>query len=379
MEVVPAKFVGGSLALGVGMALGREGPTVQMGASVGAEIGRRSGLHPNDTRSLSAALAGAGLGVAFSAPTGARCSSSKSLHAIRTRLVVATLISAAVALAVARPIVGSDPVFPVSPIPDSPLWHLLIYVPMGLFIGWLGIHYNRLVILMLDLMERMTGLLPEIRAALIGALVGAIGVIAPWLVGGGRCWRPGAGGGGLPISTLLVVFVVRWFPRSPVVRGRHCGRTFRAVARGGCLHRSPYGEHPQRAGSLVEPVGRGVRDGGHVHVLRRRRAGAGHRCCADCGDDRDHDSSDPHVAGRGYRDGHLHGSQGAADLRHVAHADGPVGTRYLPASPRCVGSTVTTGEPPIRSATGARSQPWCRSHDRDTPTFHREGSRRSAP
>lgn len=211
-RVVPAKFVGGLLALGVGMALGREGPTVQMGASVGAEIGRRSGLHPNDTRSLSAALAGAGLGVAFSAPTGGAVFVFEELaRAIRTRLVVATLISAAVALAVARPIVGSDPVFPVSPIPDSPLWHLLIYVPMGLFIGWLGIHYNRLVILMLDLMERMTGLLPEIRAALIGALVGAIGVIAPWLVGGGEVLGDRVLVVGLPISTLLVVFVVRWF------------------------------------------------------------------------------------------------------------------------------------------------------------------------
>ena len=262
--------------------------------------------------------------------------------------MVATWISAAVALAVA-PIVGSDPVFPVSPIPDSPPVASADLRAHGPVHRWLGFHYNRLVIPMLDLMERMTGL-PEIRAALIRALVHDR-VIAPWLAGGGG----GALGDrvlmvGLPISTLLVVFVVRWFFRSPVVRGRHCGRTFAPLLVVGASI-SPYGEHPQRAGSLVEPVSRAFAMVGmstfFAAVVRAPVTGV----VLIVEMTATTTVPDPHVAGRGYRDGHLHGSQGAADLRHVAHADGPVGTRYLPASPRCVGLPVTTGEPPIRSAT----------------------------
>ncbi len=212
LRVVPAKFVGGALALGVGMALGREGPSVQMGASIGGGIAARADLDDHDTRTLSASLAGAGLGVAFSAPLGGAMFVIEELaRAIRTRLLVATLVSASVALAVAYPLVGSRPVFPVPLIQDPRLWHLALYAPLGLLVGFMGIYYNRLVIWNLDLMDRLSRVPPEARAAVIGGLVGALGVIAPWLVGGGEVLADRVLAVGLPLTTLIVILVVRWF------------------------------------------------------------------------------------------------------------------------------------------------------------------------
>jgi len=62
------KFVGGLLALGGGLVLGREGPSVQMGAAASFWVGRLFGCKWGDCRVLLAAGAGAGLATAFNAP-----------------------------------------------------------------------------------------------------------------------------------------------------------------------------------------------------------------------------------------------------------------------------------------------------------------------
>ena len=68
MRVLPVKFVSGALSIGGGLALGREGPTVQMGGAVGAAISGWFKVPPREKRTLIAAGAGAGLAAAFNAP-----------------------------------------------------------------------------------------------------------------------------------------------------------------------------------------------------------------------------------------------------------------------------------------------------------------------
>ncbi len=66
--LIPIKFFGGVLAIGSGLALGREGPSVQMGASIGNLFGEWFHLGWRNSRVLLAAGAGAGLAAAYNAP-----------------------------------------------------------------------------------------------------------------------------------------------------------------------------------------------------------------------------------------------------------------------------------------------------------------------
>ena len=72
-RIIPVKFVGGVLAIGSGLALGREGPTVQMAATIGHLVGKEFRRGWSDCRVLLAAGAGAGLAIAFNAPIAGCC------------------------------------------------------------------------------------------------------------------------------------------------------------------------------------------------------------------------------------------------------------------------------------------------------------------
>lgn len=224
-RVVPAKFIGGALAIGAGLALGREGPTVQMGAAIGSEAGRLARVTDRDRMTLSAALAGAGLAVAFSAPFGGAVFVLEEIaRAFRTRLAIATLVGVGTAIAMSRLILGPLPVFPIpaaslAALTDQPMWWLVVFAVLGVVLGLLGPAYNRFVLFFLAFFDgssssRVSRLICRLpvwaRAGIVGALVGIVGLIDPSLVGGGESLNESILVGRFALAGLVVVFLVRW-------------------------------------------------------------------------------------------------------------------------------------------------------------------------
>lgn len=187
IRVLPAKFVGGVLAIGSGLVLGREGPTVHMGAAIGAQAARGVRLPDSEIRMMQTALGGAGLAVAFNAPIGGTLFTLEEVtRSFRVKTVLATVCAAAMAVGCSRLILGDHPEFRIEPVAEPDLVWLPLFVVFGVLTGGLGALYNRLVLLFLDRVTAVRRVSGVTKAALIGAVIGLVMVLYPRAVGGGE-------------------------------------------------------------------------------------------------------------------------------------------------------------------------------------------------
>lgn len=211
LRTLPVKFLGGLLAIGPGLALGREGPTVQMAAIIGTQCGRICRLNREDRFMLYTAVAGAGLSVAFNAPlAGAAFVFEEVARRITLRRLLVTLTAVATSMAVFRAHFGDLTDFVVNLSPDLTLTDLLLMTLLGAACGLVGAAYNRTIVCGLNLFARAPSIPPEIKAGAVGALIGLIGWWHPEWIGGGEYQTQAILDGQLALGALLLLLSVRW-------------------------------------------------------------------------------------------------------------------------------------------------------------------------
>jgi CIC family chloride channel protein len=186
-RVLAVKMVSGVLAIGSGLALGREGPTVQMGGAIADGISRAMKLSPADRLTLTAAGAGAGLAAAFNAPlSGLVFVLEEMQRDFRPAVFGAAFVAAASADVVARSVSGQLPVFTVPSYAMAPLQALPAFALLGVVAGVFGILFNRCLLDTLDLMARVHRGWKFTSSAFVGAVAGLIAWFNPLAVGCGH-------------------------------------------------------------------------------------------------------------------------------------------------------------------------------------------------
>src|SRR5262245_45948534 len=210
-NLIWVKFCGGVLAIGSGLALGREGPSVQMGASIAHLVGNICRREWPDCRVLLAAGAGAGLATAFNAPmAGAVFVLEELVRRFELRIAVAALGASAAAIAVARMFLGDAPDFHVDALAYASAEVRPLFLTLGAVAGLAAIAYNRALLEAITAAERLGRLSVEVRAALIGAAVGTLAWFAPRVVGGGDAITQRSLVGAETLSVLPLVFLLRF-------------------------------------------------------------------------------------------------------------------------------------------------------------------------
>jgi len=205
------KFAGGMSAIASGLALGREGPTVQMGGALGRIVGRLMPSSSHERQVLIAAGAGGGLAAAFNAPLAGLIFVLEEIQKnFAPGVFTATFLASVTADAVSRLLLGQSAVFHTSPISSPPVASIPLFLLLGAVAGLLAVAFNRGLLWTMNLFDRTEPRWRVAAAAAFGAAVGALAWFRPTFVGGGAQLVENALSGHGLIAGLLATLVIRY-------------------------------------------------------------------------------------------------------------------------------------------------------------------------
>lgn len=210
-RVLSVKFIGGMIAIGSGLALGREGPTVQMGGAVGDAISRLLKVSARERLTLISAGAGSGLAAAFNAPLSGLIFVLEEVRKdFQPIMFGAAFVAAVIADIVARIGSGQFPVFAVPSYPTPPLLSLPIFAILGILAGSLGVLFNKSLLKTINIFSAIPSkwILPA--AAVVGGMIGLAGWFSPLMMGSGHPLAESALKGEIILSAIPLFFGIRF-------------------------------------------------------------------------------------------------------------------------------------------------------------------------
>ncbi|MCH8885785.1 MAG: chloride channel protein [SAR324 cluster bacterium] len=185
-RVVLVKSLASAITIGSGGSVGREGPIVQIGATIGSTLGYLLHLPPRTMRTFVACGAAGGIAATFNAPIAGALFAVEIILGDFGFIQLGPIITSAVtATVVSRAVVGNFSAFEV---PDYHLvnpFELIPYIGLGLLCGVVAVIFIRLLDKMEWLFERKIRIHDALKPALGGLAIGLIGLQFPEIFGVG--------------------------------------------------------------------------------------------------------------------------------------------------------------------------------------------------
>lgn len=185
-RVIPVKFFASVFSLGSGLLLGREGPTIQLGANVGKMIKDLFKQPDKENNPLISTGAAAGLASAFNAPLSGIIFVIEEMNdqfKFNFYSVAAIMIGAGTSDVVQRLIMGSEAVISMKQYTYSDNVSMLWFFGLsGVIFGFIGFVFNRLTLWSLNLTEKWS-LSIWSMAIITGTIITVIGFLYPDMIG----------------------------------------------------------------------------------------------------------------------------------------------------------------------------------------------------
>ncbi|MEH2156485.1 chloride channel protein [Nostoc sp.] len=183
LRIALVKLISATLVLGSGMPLGREGPTVQIGAALANQLSNWVPTSPEHRRQLIAAGAGAGLAAAFNAPIAGVLFVVEELLQDVSGITLGTAILASFIASVISRLYGSHSLDLNQTLAFSHTTffaqEIPFYLILGVLAGLLGILFNKSVLASLAFNRRLVNLSLPWRIGIVGLISGLAIALLP--------------------------------------------------------------------------------------------------------------------------------------------------------------------------------------------------------
>lgn len=206
---LPLKFIGGVLSIGLGLSMGREGPSVHLGAYVGDAVERIGKRSFTERICLITAGAAAGLSATFNAPFAAIVFALEDIHHHLTPLLLACVMAGSFAGDFAGSIfLGRGPIFRFFTTVEFPLSQFAWLIGLGMFVTLVG-HCFKQSIYFFQRCYKMLHIPPALRPMIPFLLSLPIGLWHSYASGGGDGLIKALTEQSSPITMLLMFLVVK--------------------------------------------------------------------------------------------------------------------------------------------------------------------------
>jgi CIC family chloride channel protein len=210
MRTVLGKFGLSSITLASGIALGREGPSVQVGAGIASVLGRKLGLSQSSVKALLPVGASAALAAAFNTPIAAVLFSLEEVMGDMHAPVLGSIVlSSATSWIVLHLLLGDEPLFHVPPYQLVHPVEFLIYAVLGVVGGFVSVGFVKLLLWQRKRFQALPKSTVPWQPVVGGLTVGILGWYFPGVLGVGYNVVGQALNGEMMIRTMALLVLLK--------------------------------------------------------------------------------------------------------------------------------------------------------------------------